>query len=403
MRKIRFSRQWKILNGILFFIIPISLFAQKKETYSLHGKITGLKENEKVTMQLVVGTDFKFENRDSGYVKNGEFSIIGSVPEGPRTYWINFDKHPSQCVILFIDNGENIFINCLKDIGTIHHSYLQHFMTIDGSPSNYAMNCLVPILTQYRQARGAIHRYLDKIQDSLGFNPTIIDPVLTLKNTLKGNLYHSFFENIEPDYIKAVPVLAEEALIDATDRAWYWKNVYDSLDDYQKNTYSGRRLKEKVALCIGQPFPCFTLPTPEGQLLELKKVVTENKLTIVQFWSSNSYQVDKYQEELLLIFKKYKSKGINIIGVSSDTVLNKWKAGILRNDIPWSQVSDLKGANGIVAKIYHEYGDSKMPNTTNVIIDENGKILAWDISGWELQWFLWKRFDANIPKAVVNK
>ncbi len=40
----------------------------------------------KVTMSLVVDYDFKFEDRDSAYVKNGEFKITGKVPDGPRTY-----------------------------------------------------------------------------------------------------------------------------------------------------------------------------------------------------------------------------------------------------------------------------------------------------------------------------
>ncbi len=78
--------------------------------------------------------------------------------------------------------------------------------------------------------------------------------------------------------------------------------------------------------------------------------------------------------------------------LTAHTLLNKWKAGILANDLPWPQVSDLKGGNGVVGKVYHEYGDARNPNATNVLIDDRGKIVAWDIYGPELQWYLWKAF-----------
>ncbi len=67
--------------------------------------------------------------------------------------------------------------------------------------------------------------------------------------------------------------------------------------------------------------------------------------------------------------------------------------GIISFDLPWYQVSDLKGPKGIVNNIYHEYGNPDYPNTTNVLLDEKGKIVAYDKTGVELQWYIARALD----------
>ncbi len=112
----------------------------------------------------------------------------------------------------------------------------------------------------------------------------------------------------------------------------------------------------------------------------------------MQFWSSSSYDVDGFMENLLAMYKKYHNKGLDIVGVSSDSVDTKWKRAIRFYELPWPQVSDLKGRNGIVNNVYQEYGYwfTTNPNTTNVLLDNKGNIVAYDKYGMELQWYLEK-------------
>ena len=56
-----------------------------------------------------------------------------------------------------------------------------------------------------------------------------------------------------------------------------------------------------------------------------------------------------------------------------------------------------KGLDGNAMKVYHEYSidfgrDYYAHNTTNVLLDNQGKIVAWYVSGAELQYYLWKAF-----------
>ncbi len=66
----------------------------------------------------------------------------------------------------------------------------------------------------------------------------------------------------------------------------------------------------------------------------------------------------------------------------------------LSNGLPWYQVSDLKGANSVVHQVYNEYGPfgpkTATPNLTNVLLDNTGKVIAYDKTGVELQWYLSK-------------
>ncbi len=71
-----------------------------------------------------------------------------------------------------------------------------------------------------------------------------------------------------------------------------------------------------------------------------------------------------------------------MIGFSSDKYAELWKEAIQRYQLPWYHVSDLKGKDGVVDKVYHEYGTDKyIRNTTNYLLDSTGKIIAYDPSG----------------------
>ncbi len=55
--------------------------------------------------------------------------------------------------------------------------------------------------------------------------------------------------------------------------AAYWIEYYNSLEDKVKNSFHGKWLKDKIALCIGKPFPAFVFPDANGKQLVLKDIV----------------------------------------------------------------------------------------------------------------------------------
>jgi peroxiredoxin len=74
------------------------------------------------------------------------------------------------------------------------------------------------------------------------------------------------------------------------------------------------------------------------------------------------------------------SKGLNIIGISLDSEMSKWKAAIAKDHITWTQISNLKEWEEPIAK---QYNIEQIPST--FILDGSGKIVAKDLRGEELK------------------
>ena len=78
-------------------------------------------------------------------------------------------------------------------------------------------------------------------------------------------------------------------------------------------------------------------------------------------------------------YNLYKSKGLEIVGVSLDSRIEAWKKALAEQKMIWPQMSDLKGWSSDMAKVY---GIRAIPAT--VLIDHNGTIIARDLRGDEL-------------------
>jgi peroxiredoxin len=391
---------------VLFLLyLPCKLFAQDKEGYTIEGHIGGLKEGEKVSMMLATnkGTDF-FDNlieSEVAYVKNGTFQIKGIVPEGPRRYLMTFDKHPKR-INLYIDNGERITIRT-PNIDSLKHSYVQHYVEIDGSPTNYSLFCLQPAEEIYYQSLGQLSNYSKKIKDSVGFNGPLLGSVIQCREAVNKAFYLNLFDvEGDPEVIKSNLFLPTDFQDFRTSgHASFWINVYNSLNEHAKNSFYGKYLKDLIQVCVGKPFPEFNLPQENGQLLRLKDVVAKGKVTIISLWHSQSLNRKEYQDELVPYYHKYHDKGLNIIAISSDESVNKWKEAIMKEKYPWYNVLNENGKN--IDKLVGIQGAINGEGTPNALLDSEGKIIAWDVHGVDLEWYLWKIFGSdNITTASAS-
>ena len=87
--------------------------------------------------------------------------------------------------------------------------------------------------------------------------------------------------------------------------------------------------------------------------------------------------------EMPNIFEAYKNfggKDFEVIGISLDSQKEAWLNALKELNLPWIQLSDLKGWNCEGSKLY---GVSGIPAT--VLFDRNGIIIARDLRGNELQ------------------
>ncbi len=140
-------------------------------------------------------------------------------------------------------------------------------------------------------------------------------------------------------------------------------------------------MEEKVArfktVAIGSKAPPITEKDLSGKVLSLYNV--KGKYTLIDFWASWCAPCVRQFPEMKQAYEVFKGKGFEIFSVSIDSREDRWKAASERYELPWPNVSDVKGWDSGHARAY---------NVTfipfNLLIDSNGIIVAKNLHSLEL-------------------
>ncbi|MBL7745782.1 MAG: TlpA family protein disulfide reductase [Chitinophagaceae bacterium] len=120
------------------------------------------------------------------------------------------------------------------------------------------------------------------------------------------------------------------------------------------------------------------LPSVSGDTIRLSSL--KGKVVLLDFWASWCGPCRVSNKNLVKLYAKYKASGFEILGVSLDDEATKWKTAIRQDKITWLQVND---AGGWDARIAQAWGINAIP--TSYLIDKDGKLLAMDLEGKELE------------------
>ena len=392
--------------AFLACFLPFAAYSQIRTGFTINGHIDGLQNGEKVLM--IYRSEFpKTVRIDSCFVVNdGDINLKGGrVENGPAFYTLIFTFGPGPHRVrnetlkrnvggmecnLFVDNGDSITIQG-SNINNMPKADFTDQLAVSGSPSHFAWSSLKVVEDLFVPIIFNLNQKLAKVVDSIGFDRAMIGGIIEAKNSAYEELGKYLLNYGHALYKPAMPILLEDLEGQLNEHASFEMDVFNSLDEKTKHSEAGMRLQAFARLAIGQSLPGFTLPTPEGQQVALSNVIAKSKLTLLHIWASNSVERAQYQQDLKVQYKKYHERGLNIIGISADGNQSKWVSTISKEEYPWINVSDLKGnqKGSIVNDLYLE-GGHRVPNTTNILLDGNGKILAWDPNGAVLQYYLWK-------------
>lgn len=158
------------------------------------------------------------------------------------------------------------------------------------------------------------------------------------------------------------------------------KEVYDNLTDRVKKSSAGKEFKAGIdhlgQVNVGGYAPDFTLATPDGKTVSLSQF--RGKVLLLDFWATWCGPCLREMPNVIEIYKKYHSKGLEILGVSLDeeNSADKWRQMIKDRGMNWSHGSSLKGWDCPVARMFNVTAIPRM-----YIIDKDGKIIAQDLRG----------------------
>ncbi len=184
-------------------------------------------------------------------------------------------------------------------------------------------------------------------------------------------IYQQITENL--------PIFAEETDI------LYTKRIYDSLSTVYPNSVYVKSLKvlldnvDKVNNLYAQldsasqiSFPDITLPNINAEKISLSSL--NGKPFILLFWSSLDYQQKLFNKDLVELYAKYKSKGLEIYQVCVDTDKTAWATAVKEQGLEWINVCDGLGRS---SKAVAAFNLASIPSL--FIFDKEGDLSARDV------------------------
>jgi peroxiredoxin len=145
-----------------------------------------------------------------------------------------------------------------------------------------------------------------------------------------------------------------------------------------KNSLDAQLLKEQG--WVGKQAPEIALPDVNGKQVTLSSY--RGKYVLVDFWASWCNPCRLENPTVVKAFKKFKDKNFTILGVSLDQPDGKdaWVAAIMKDNLTWTHVSDLKYWQSMVVPLYNI---ESIP--FNVLVDPDGKVIAQALHGSQLE------------------
>jgi peroxiredoxin len=370
----------------LCMLLPTVLFAQEG-AYCIKGKITGL------DTPAIAYLAYKKEGRqmaDSAFILKGEFELKGTTDEPfPGVVVIdrkgvglrNLDRRGANDVLkLYVEKGTMLLTG--KD------SVCK--ASISGSPLNKDYQQLLAMMKAVDDDHREFSTNIMKATPEQGKAPGFKDSIEHLQASFRARR-----KQIAEQYIRTNPdayvslIALRDYVPDAFPDPDKLEPLFELLSRRVRETPAGKKfllmLNTIRLVKVGTPAPDFVEKDVTGRQVRLSHL--RGSYVLIDFWASWCGPCRQDNPNLVKLYNRFKDKNFTILGVSLDKPEGKaaWLKAIKDDGLTWPQVSDLKGWESGVPKLY---GVRAIPQ--NFIIDREGKIIAANLHGEELQRFVEK-------------
>lgn len=355
---------------LLLTILTLTFTACQSKTYRISGTVSGMADGD----TLYITTDLssaKPKPVNSAVVKDGHFTIEGEMDS-------------VQMAIIYATRQNDIYSSFFLEPGYIS-------ITLTDTPGGSRIGG-TDLNNKYQQLRDSIFAYgkeINAVAEHV-YGSVVdakskqegMDKIQRITSRFRTYCAHVVEENTDNEFGYFM-ITGYPDLFNKSDLSRLFRLLPAHMRQRKEAQLLEAAIQRYESNAIGATLADFTMSTPDGGELSAMSVISQNRITVIDFWASWCGPCRQEMPFMLQMYDKYRDKGLGILGVSLDKNHGAWTNAIKQLKLPWPQMSDLQGWQSAAAK---RFNVTSIPHT--IVVDQKGTILQRGLRRTQLEQFV---------------
>jgi peroxiredoxin len=350
------------MKELVLIIITLSLIGcNKNEHYIIKGHVQD--RNLGVVRLFQFGDTYSSAQRDT--LKNGEFFFEGKI-DFPENFWLTYEESKTsksnEIFSIFIEPSAKVDITIYPD--SIPNSIIkgskiaEEFWKVDQFKNK-------EFLSKFNKLTIDLNNAIESSNQELQTN------IQREGDSINAKYQHwlrDYVKNNPSSFISAYYLYTTHIFSDRDTLRKYFK----LLDNSVSESVYAKTVKSFLSVLPGNHFEDFELYDAHKKLNKMSDIA-KDKVILLDFWYTACKPCRVQNLKLVKIYDSYKTKGFEIVSISTDRDTADFIRTIHDDNMSWTNLIDRPDQTGV----QHIYEISQYP--TNVLIDRKGIIAAKDV------------------------
>jgi peroxiredoxin len=336
--------------------------------FTVQVKVTGALEGQRVFLMKENELDVVV---DSSVVAGGRFDFSGKT-DYPQLYIVIFRRMNSEqrlyAIPVFIENSD-IRVNAELDNNATQmeliysNGYPYEKVVVSGSLSHAIYQKYAVGFERLKAVnRAAFNIYLKYLSPRQGTQVGPISAGIQLVNDIdktQQQMLAYVRSFIKSNASSPVSLFVASKHIDSYS-VQEIDEIIGWLSPLHKNSSYWNGLMKKVELvkncAVGAKYIDFEFTDANGQTVKISDYAGKGKYTLLEFWASWCGPCRFDIPHLKEVYQLYHASGFEVLSISMDEDKSAWLKAVNEEQMTWPQLSDLKGFEGSLSKLYNFTG-----------------------------------------------